>query len=333
MQDRPHVGFHWFDPFGSTSFTDICNVPPVDGTANLRLIMWDQEPLYSERIDNFLEQFLPIYQGPVRMVVSELGESVKWINDTYGIECDYYFFHAWAALDWYRGYDRTFLAKPYRSRSISKTFLCPNNIVGGKRIHRLALLNELVDRELIDNNFISFPAVCPYEHKTVAELCQEHDIHLGAVNLPLVIDAGQDFRTHSSKIDLWDQAEQSLLQVVTETVYQGARSHLTEKTFKPIVMEQPFVLVGCQGSLDYLRSYGFQTFNTVWDESYDLADDNSRIIKVAKLLSDINSMSQHERNQIQKHIAPIVEYNKQWFYSKEFETMLWQELQGVLSKW
>jgi hypothetical protein len=42
-------------------------------------------------------------------------------------------------------------------RQFTKTFLCPNNIIGGRRRHRLALLNELVDRGLIENNFVSFP--------------------------------------------------------------------------------------------------------------------------------------------------------------------------------
>jgi hypothetical protein len=35
----------------------------------------------------------------------------------------------------------------------------------------------------------------------------------------------------------------------------------------------PFVIVGTRGSLEYLRSYGFRTFEGIWDESYDSAED------------------------------------------------------------
>lgn len=334
MQHRPRVGLHWFDPFGSTAFSDICNVPRVDNIAEKRLVFWDQEPLHQERVKDFFDQYTKQYWGPSTIVTSEYNsEAVDWACDTYGLDQSYYFFHAWAALDWYRGYNHTFLCKPFRDRQIERTFLCPNNIIGGKRHHRLALLNEFVDRELVDNNFISFPNRCPYEGKTVAELCQEYDIPLGHVDLPLIIDSGANHAGNSHRIDMWSLAERSLLNVVTETLYSGQRQHLTEKTFKPIVMQQPFVLVSCQGSLEYLRRYGFKTFGDFWNEDYDEKDDNLRISRIGKLLADIDSMSLKEKQQLQKQLAPVVEYNFNWFYSREFETLLWHELTDMIKQW
>jgi hypothetical protein len=334
LQHRPRVGLHWFDPFGSTSFDDICNIPKVDNIAEKRLVFWDQEPLHQERVKEFFDQYTTQYFGPTTIVTSEYNsEAVAWACDTYGLDQCYYFFHAWAALDWYRGYNRTFLYQPFQHRQPTKTFLCPNNIIGGKRQHRLALLNELVDRELIDNNFVSFPAMCPYEKKTVAELCREYDIALGHVNLPLVIDQGASYADNSHQIDMWQLAEKSLLHVITETVYHGRRQHLTEKTFKSIVMQQPFVLVSCQGSLEYLQRYGFKTFGSVWNEEYDNKDDDSRILAIGKLLADINGLSQKEKQHMQQHLAPIVEHNFRWFYSQEFEQLLWQELTDMINQW
>jgi hypothetical protein len=334
MQHRPRVGLHWFDPFGSTAFSDICNVPRVDNIAEKRLVFWDQEPLHQERVKDFFDQYTKHYWGPSTIVTSEYNsEAVAWACDTYGLDQSYYFFHAWAALDWYRGYNHTFLCKSFQDRQIERTFLCPNNIIGGKRHHRLALLNEFVDRELVDNNFISFPNRCPYEGKTVAELCQEYDIPLGHVDLPLIIDSGANHAGNSHRIDMWSLAERSLLNVVTETLYSGQRQHLTEKTFKPIVMQQPFVLVSCQGSLEYLRRYGFKTFGDFWNEDYDEKDDDLRISRIGKLLADIDSMSIKEKQQLQRHLAPVVEYNFNWFYSKEFETLLWHELTDMIKQW
>lgn len=336
LQHRPAVSTHWFDPFGSTNINDICSVPKIQwpDPVEKRIVFWDQEPLHQDRVKNFFDQFVSQYHNVTTVVTSEHNsENVEWLCDTYGLNSSYYFFHAWAALDWYRGYNHTYLYRPFKERTIEKTLLCPNNIVGGRRRHRLDLLNELVDRELINNNFISFPAQCPYENKTVAELCAEYNIPLGHVELPLTIDQGAGHAGNSHRIDMWELADRSLLHVVTETVYNGRRQHLTEKTFKPVVMQQPFVLVSCQGSLEYLRKYGFKTFGNLWDESYDEADDDVRIMKIGKLLADINSLSAREKQQLQQHLILTVEHNFQWFYSREFESLLWTELQGMIAQW
>ena len=332
QQQSPSIDIQWFDPFGSTSFPDLHN---SNVNAEKRILFWDQEPLHQERIVNFFDQYLPVFsRAPATIVTSEAeSNSVKWVCDTYGVKSAYYFFHAWAALDWYRGYNRTFLYQNFKDRQIEKTFLCPNNIIGGKRKHRLELLSELVDRELVYNNFISFPSQCPYENKTVAELCQEYNIHLGAVDLPLRIDQGSDYASNSHIIDMWPLANKSLLHVVTETVYHGKKLHLTEKSFKPIVMQQPFVLVSCQGSLEYLRRYGFKTFNAFWDESYDTADDATRILKIGKLLKDLDNLSLKEKQQLQQALISTVEYNFNWFYSQAFENLLWSELTTMMKSW
>lgn len=336
QRHSPSINIQWFDPFGSTSFDDLCN---SNGAGEKRILFWDQELLQHDLTKDFFSQYTEMYKptaykGKHVLVTSELeSESVQWVCDTYGFESAYYFFHGWAALDWYRGYNHTFLYKPFRDRQIEKTFLCPNNIIGGKRRHRLELFSELVDRELVYNNFVSFPERCPYENKTVAELSQEYGIHLAAVDLPLKIDSGSNYAGNSHCIDMWPLADRSLLHVITETVYHGRKLHLTEKTFKPIVMQQPFVLVSCRGSLEYLRSYGFKTFSEFWDESYDDATDDYRILKIGKLLNDLDDLSIREKQQLQQAIAPIVEHNFNWFYSREFENLLWKELTDMVKAW
>lgn len=343
MQTQSDVGLHWFDPFGTTDFQNLASTPTVNYyDAKKRILFWDQEPLHLDEINKFLVKFInEVYRVPsfnhhypIILVTSEYdSETVQYVSDTYNIQSSYYFFHAWAALDWYRGYDHSFLSIPFAQRNPKYTFLCPNNIIGGRRKHRLELLSELVDRELVSSNLISFPNICPYENRTVAELCKEYQILMGSVDLPLVIDRNINHANNSHKIDMWRLADQSLLHVVTETVYYGRKSHLTEKTFKPIVMQQPFIIVSCRGSLEYLRRYGFKTFDTFWDESYDDVDDNLRIIKIGKVLSDLDQLSGKEKAQLQRNLVPIVEHNFRWFYSKDFEDLLWKEMTNMISQW
>ena len=334
IQSRPGQCSHFFDPFGRTDFDSLCQVPYLQKISR-NFLFWDQEPIHldvhRDTLDRFADTFV---SNRTTIITSEYdSEFVDAVCEKYGWDSDYYFFHGWACLDWYRGYNRILTHTQFRDRTPEYTFLCPNNIIGGKRKHRLELLNELVDRELVEDNLISFPAMCPYENRSVAELCEEYNIPLGQVDLPLTIDHGAHHASNSHQVDMWSLADQSLLHVVTETVYQGRRRHLTEKTFKPIVMQQPFILVSCQGSLEYLRHYGFQTFGEFWNEDYDESSDEVRIMRIGKLLADINGLSRLEKICLQKYLVPIVEHNFRWFYSREFEELLWQELVDMIKKW
>ena len=335
MQHRPGIGLHWFDPFGSVKFGDICNIPPVDGRAKLRVIFWDQEPASKHTLKLFFDQFAEVYKSDCTlMITSERNnKDVAWACDTYGITADYYFFHGWAALDWYRGYNHSFLLLPWLDRKFDHAFICPNNIVGGQRIHRLRLLSELGQRACIDQNLISFPAVCPYEHKSVMELFQENTLSFPEnLSLPLIIDHDRNHAGDSHRIDFWEQAMRCFCHVVTETVYDDQRIHITEKTFKPIVLQQPFLIVGNRGALRYLRDYGFRTFGNLWNEGYDDLDHEHRITAVADICQEITSWSQSQQKQAQIEIADVVRHNHDWFYGG-FQDMLWKETCEMINRW
>jgi hypothetical protein len=105
---------------------------------------------------------------------------------------------------------------------------------------------------------------------------------------------------------------------------------LTEKTFKPIALGMPFVIVGTQGSLKYLRSYGFKTFGHLWDESYDdEPDDHRRIQKIAQVLKHLEST---DRQSVFESAHDIIEHNWNHFYHGGFESVLWQELKDMLNE-
>jgi hypothetical protein len=322
VKDKKYTALHWFDPFGSTNFHNLCSYPIVDGIAN-RYIFWDQEPLHQDRTKEFFDQFTQIYyDGPLTIVHSEYNsKDVSWLENTYNLKSCYYFFHGWAALDWYRGYNRSFL---HQIKNIQHTFLCPNNIVGGKRKHRLDFFNELCQRNLVADNLVSMPEFCPYEKIPVRKYINHN------VDLPLKIDEFDNYATNSHQITMWEQSAKTLLQVVTETSYAGKKNHLTEKTFKPIVLQQPFIIVGNCGSLRYLKKYGFKTFSDVWDESYDDVDDDTRIQKIANLLEELE---QADKTRLYESCLPIIKHNYDWFYSGGFERVLWDELLEMVNQW
>ena len=272
------------------------------------------------------------------VIVSERGEYVEELCQHYGWQSHYYFYHGWACLDWFRGYDKTFLIKRAEHRQPVKTFMSPNRIVGGKRDHRVLFLYNVFKNHL-EHNYISAPRICPEEHVDITSIAQKYtnvyqDITnvFDMANLPRTF-VNEDTQTMASCwLTNFDEAQDSLIYVPTETVYFGRRLHITEKTFKAIALEMPFVLVAPAGSLEYLRSYGFQTFSNIFDESYDQEEnDVVRLEKIAKLLKDIDNLSQRERMQIHQACLPIVQHNFNHFYRGDFANILWNEFVLMLN--
>jgi hypothetical protein len=120
---------------------------------------------------------------------------------------------------------------------------------------------------------------------------------------------------------------ESFVYLVTETCFFDKKLHLTEKVFKPIVSKQPFLLLGCANNLQYLKSYGFKTFNRWWDENYDAIEDPlTRLKVVVNILKGICEKSNDELEQMLLDMQEVLEYNYNWFYSKEFLDLVWNEL-------
>ena len=44
---------------------------------------------------------------------------------------------------------------------------------------------------------------------------------------------------------------------------------VTEKTFKPIAFQHPFMVCGMRGTLEFLQTNGFETYDHIFDERYD----------------------------------------------------------------
>ena len=87
-----------------------------------------------------------------------------------------------------------------------------------------------------------------------------------------------------------DDYRKTFLSIVTETLYDDKILFLSEKIWKPIYMEHPFMVLGNPHTLKYLKNLGFKTFDKWWDESYDnvinLKDRNDIIISNIKKFKD-----------------------------------------------
>ena len=113
----------------------------------------------------------------------------------------------------------------------------------------------------------------------------------------------------SANIDLVN-SRQAFLQIVTETDFYKDKLHLTEKTFKPIVAGQPFLLLAGRGNLSYLRDYGFKTFGDYWDESYDnIEDPGQRIGAVVSIVEQLANLTHTQQQNMRRDLQHIVKHN------------------------
>ena len=88
------------------------------------------------------------------------------------------------------------------------------------------------------------------------------------------------------------------------------------------------MLLAAPGNLAYLKRYGFKTFDSVIDESYDdIQDPDQRIDAVVDQLNWYCNLSDEEKLDVAEKLEPIIEHNFHHFYG-EFRHIITRELLG-----
>jgi hypothetical protein len=119
------------------------------------------------------------------------------------------------------------------------------------------------------------------------------DIKQFLANGPYTCDAKTASQHNDHHVIETDHHTESYCNIVLETHFDADGSggaFLTEKTFKAIKHGQPFVIVGCAGSLAALRKLGYRTFDHAIDNSYDTIQNNTeRWIAVRQVIAQLKS--------------------------------------------
>jgi hypothetical protein len=230
----------------------------------------------------------------------------------------YYWSHAVIARDWYRFAEHD---ARLEQKNIEKTFLVYCRDWTPNREYRLKFLDLLVQGGLRDDCVISTQHVNNRGVHLRDYQVQDTRFLFDADRL-LTIPDNTTSSTASAEYDITDLTS-TAVSVVLETVVDTDKIHLTEKILRPIACGHAFLLAAGPGALAYLRSYGFRTFNAVFDESYDAETDCvKRLEMIVNAMQKIKHLNDHDWREIQK----IVDHNKQHFFSKEFSNQIKQEL-------
>ena len=312
-----------FTPHGSKNFLD-CH-PYEDKPTYLELkkqqvvdasgiiILHDQEPLireyaldiyrnrlYQKKKHNMWLQLtdeeLWMYHWntctwPIICHSEKNSADIEWVQNLGVIDC-HYFYHGLIARDWYRHWKHH--SDLFNKHTLSHRFLLYVRDCTGTREYRKEVLEKLTPiKDQIKSNWGVSPGI------------------------------GSDF---SAKIVVEDSLDTGI-QLILETLFVENKVHVTEKVFKPMVMMQPFIVFSGPGTLAYLKSYGFRTFDEIWDESYDKEiDPDKRMEKILNLIRQLYSMSDSEFHDTITKSQEIVRHNQRHFFSEEFEKIMLDEL-------
>ena len=133
---------------------------------------------------------------------------------------------------------------------------------------------------------------------------------------PIYCDTLSDVEHNNHKLINHKFFNQSYFNFVVETHFDNDTIFLTEKTFKPILNLQPFIIIGNPGSLQLLKNLGYKTFETVIKEDYDMIlDHKDRMSQLLKSSYDLCNLSDKHHMRIQSMITDILKYNQKLFLS------------------
>jgi|13_taG_2_1085334.scaffolds.fasta_scaffold03664_6 hypothetical protein len=134
------------------------------------------------------------------------------------------------------------------------------------------------------------------------------------LQLPIKCDNLSDSDHNNHGIINLEHHSNAYWNVVVETHFDQHTTFLTEKTFKPILNLQPFIIVGNPKSLALLKHLGYKTFDGVLNEGYDkIINHQQRMDEVLKACYVMHNTSHAQHQRIQKNIKSILEYNQRQF--------------------
>jgi hypothetical protein len=105
------------------------------------------------------------------------------------------------------------------------------------------------------------------------------------------------------------------------------RIFYTEKLAKPLIGQRLFVLIGAQHMLKHLRNFGFKTFGTVIDESYDDIEENELRWQMA--WNQIENLSNQDPKSIYEKIQSTVDHNYKLIMSQNWLDLMQTQFKTI----
>jgi hypothetical protein len=260
MGHYPQCDFIYQNVFDSDDFVNIPDRP------SLPLLLWHAEEAFVEDTSSINRDFVYVtgnYNLPNYFSIHDIISSHIWKNK----------------LDW--------------NINKSKKFLFLNGRDVG---HRRYLLAHLHNNNILKN--------CSWSYRELGVVDYWFDSVLGFNVEDIAYARSTDHILPHAPFDntnLIRNLSQDIYQdtycsIIGETTFQHYRTQvpplmLTEKTYSACANLHMFIIAGAVGSLALLKKQGFETFDDIWDESYDTVTNTAqRLRAVCETISYVNTL-------------------------------------------
>ncbi len=203
-----------------------------------------------------------------------------------------------------------------------KKFTC---LIRADKAWRKIYASYLYNLDVIDQGFFSYTGYkYKTSHKGVDDLDQWNgyddtlptDILSFEMKTPFYCDNLSDAEHNNHKLIDHKFYNQSYFNFVVETHFDNDTIFLTEKTFKPILNLQPFIIIGNPGSLQLLKDLGYKTFESVIKEDYDkIVNHKDRMSQLLKSSFDLCGLSHKHHIRIQTILSDLLMFNQRLLLS------------------
>lgn len=270
--------------------------------------------------DQFIVNLLKSYQSS-RVAIITTRNYPDWISQTYNCK----FFKISTA---YAYYTTEMPNVPVEfNRTFEKVLLSLNNRAHWNRqaLYQFGLKFNLLDRwyfsYLLTDQFNRFNInnqrlLYDNINNIIGHTWFNSDLDLEKAHqkLPYKIDNFVDNDWGPGSIDFY---EKSFCSFVNETYFdENHNVFFTEKTMKPLAYGHPMLLFSSAGALVELKTLGFETYNSIFDESYDnIKSSQLRFETLLKQVLVLCDQSQNTLNAMYEKIKPVLQHNHNYFWN------------------
>lgn len=230
-------------------------------------------------------------------IIKENSSDVLHIGNTRGK----YYFNFWA--EFIRQNSKYFFQKDYLAPpNFKKAYMCLNR---KPHNHRLFLVNLLEKKNLIDYGYVSI-----FRGKQSLKLNETHipNINLGQNAVVDDIDINNDILSLGD-ISNWNS---HFLNIVTETTVH-TDMFISEKTWKPIIGQRPFLILGDYNIYNYLKDIDIDTFDDLFGQWYNDYNWEHRAISIVEIVDnykneDFKKIYKKIKHRLIKNRIRFIEY-------------------------
>lgn len=303
---------------GANYVTDcfsISRVPAVDLSMFDLLIILDQESLPSNTPEEYLaitpEEYLAITR--TRFSIDNVIIVTSAINQTAMLTTDKIFVFPLFLIEASCNY-------MYTENTIAKPKLF-DALLGIKKPHRLEIFKKLCTNNLLNKSYVSI--IDSDYNGNISTIYYSPDLHQleqAAAVRSIEINSGvfnsyectfSHPRLSYIQYPISRQIPSKIYQnsyysIVAETEFQKY-IFFTEKTVKPLLAKRLFVMFSAYHQLKTLQEYGFKTFGSIIDESYD--NEVRDYLRWDMAFDQCIALSKMDPNWVQEKIKHILEHN------------------------